>query len=200
MTTTLQTNTRPPTPAAPTRGLDAHLYLLLLLAALILMSPLTASAGPGHDHGNEPAAPAGAALPRFSATSELFELVGVLNGKQLTLYLDHSATNAPVKDATLDFEWGGAKVKTEAHGDGEFVVMLAEAPKPGVIAISAMVTAGPDSDLLAGELDLHAGTTDSNGHNELVHLLPWAGALIALALVAAWIIKRRRNRRAGEST
>ena len=100
----------------------------LLLGAL-WMATIPAQAGEGHDHGEAPAAAAGSALPRFSAGSELFELVGVLNGKQLTLYLDHAASNAPVKDAKLELELGGRKLSPKAHGEGEFELTLAEAPK-----------------------------------------------------------------------
>lgn len=183
-------------PGLQARPLIAQLNLLLLLT--ILMFSLPALAGPGHDHGDEAAAPAGIALPRFNAVSELFELVGILNGRQLTLYLDHAATNAPVKDAVLDFEWAGTKLKTEAHSDGEFIVMLAEAPKPGVISVAITVTAGKETDLLAGEFDIHGETAAGDVHHELEDLLLWAGALLALILIAAWAIKRR-NRRTGGS-
>lgn len=62
-----------------------------------LGSPAEAISGPGHDHG-EPAktSTAGAAAPRFTATSETFELVGVLDDKRLTLYLDRAIDNTPV--------------------------------------------------------------------------------------------------------
>ena len=50
-----------------------------ILAALMLSAAWPAWAGEGHDHGDAPAAMAGPALPRFTAVSELFELVGVLD-------------------------------------------------------------------------------------------------------------------------
>ncbi len=62
-----------------------HTLAALLVAATFLGAP--AWAGEGHDHGDAAPAAVGQALPRFSAVSETFELVGVLSGKQITLYL-----------------------------------------------------------------------------------------------------------------
>ncbi len=167
----------------------------VLLATLL---PLTgmASVADGHDH-DAPVASTSPALPRFAAVSETFELVGVLNGKQLTLYLDRFADNSPVKDAQLDLEIDGAKVEVAPHGEGQFEAMLAEAPKTGVLAVSATVIAGKESDLLAGELDIHDGA-----HAEAAVSRPrwqriaiWAlGALAALGLLT-WIARRMKAAR-----
>ena len=54
------------------------------VATLIAISPLTTLAGEGHDHGEAPTASTGPALPRFAATSSTFELIGVLNGHDMT--------------------------------------------------------------------------------------------------------------------
>lgn len=155
-------------------------------AALIFLFAGAASAGEGHDH-DTPTASAGPALPRFVAVSEDFELVGVLNGKQLTMYLDHFADNRPVKDAQLDLEIDGAKVKVESHGEGEFEATLAEAPKAGVLSIAATIVAGNASDLLAGELDIHdAAHADAPASRPRWHMAAWAlGALVVLGLLAA---------------
>ena len=69
------------------------------LAAVLIGHSLPAIAGDGHDHGDAAPAATGTALPRFAAVSETFELVGVLDGKQVTLYLDRFADNAPVRGA-----------------------------------------------------------------------------------------------------
>lgn len=79
----------------------------LLLGAL-WMATIPAQAGEGHDHGEAPAAAAGSALPRFSAGSELFELVGVLNGKQLTLYLDTQPAMRRSRMPSWNWSWAGA--------------------------------------------------------------------------------------------
>ena len=92
-------------------------------AWIVLATPL---AWAGGDHGEAPASSAGPTSPLFAATSETFELVGVVNGKQLTLYLDRYADGSPVKDAKLELELGGVKVPVEPHAEGEFEATLAQ--------------------------------------------------------------------------
>jgi hypothetical protein len=174
---------------------QSRMFLMLLLVAALLWFG-NAIAGPGHDHGDEAPTTGGIALPRFAATSELFELVGVLNGTRLTLYLDHSDTNAPVKDAQLELEFAGTKLKVEPHGEGEFEATLPAAPKPGVIAIAAVVVAGQQTDLLAGELDLHDDKAETAASDAIDwrQVLPWAGGLIALVGLIVFLIRRKRQR------
>ena len=166
---------------------------LSIAAALLLGSAVQAD--DGHDHGAAPAVASGPALPRFSASSELFELVGVLDGKQLTLYLDHAPTNAPVKDATLELEIGNQKLQTQAHGEGQFEATLAQALPEGVSPVTATVTAGSDSDLLAGELDIHGDTHAEPGHAHgwKEYALWGLGGIAALALAIAALRLARRK-------
>ncbi|MBX3670934.1 MAG: hypothetical protein KF778_21255 [Rhodocyclaceae bacterium] len=152
---------------------------------------LPAHAGDGHDHGEAPATPAGVASPRFSATSETYELVGILNDRKLSLYLDHTADNSPVKDAKLELEIGGKAVAVTNIGGGEFEATLASEPQPGE-SPTATVLAGNNSDLLAANLDIHPEVhADKNSGG-----LPWkpiaGGAAVLLALGAALRMKRNR--------
>ena len=169
--------------------------ITLLLAAMTIAAapflPSLAHAGEGHDHGDAAPAARGAALPRFAAVSEAFELVGVLNGRQITLYLDRSADNSPVTEALIELEIGGAKLKAEKHEDA-FEVVLAAEPTPGVLPITATVTAGQDTDLLAGELDLHeeAHTVEAAPVPSWKEYAAWGAAALA-ALVAVTLIGRR---------
>ena len=177
-------------------------HALAALACAAWMAATAPIALAGDDHGDAPAASSSPALPRFAAASETFELVGVVNGKRLTLYLDRYADGSPVKDAKLELELGGVKVPVESHGEGEFEAMLAQELKPGSLAVSAMVVAGAESDLLAGELDVHdEGPADKAAHaHGWQEYATWAGAAAA-ALVALLILARRlraaRNVRIG---
>jgi ABC-type nickel/cobalt efflux system permease component RcnA len=177
-------------------------------AAILASSP--AWAGPGHDHGDAAPAAVGQTLPRFSAVSETFELVGVLSGKQITLYLDRFADNSPVRGAQIELEIGGAKFKAEKHGDDEYEVVLPDAPKAGVLPVTATVTAGNEADLLAGELDIRADAHAHEHAHEHAHghahthsrkeYAAWAGAgLCTLALLALGgrRVIRARSVRAG---
>jgi hypothetical protein len=161
--------------------------LAALLVATFLAAP-HAWAGEGHDHGDAAPASAAQALPRFTAVSETFELVGVLRGKQITLYLDRYADNSPVRGAQIELDIGGSKFKAEQQGDDAYSVVLAEAPKAGVLAITATVTAGNELDLLAGELDIH----EAAHANEVANTRPWTKVVgwtavgIAGLLLLAW--------------
>ncbi|MBN8489921.1 MAG: hypothetical protein J0M00_00610 [Burkholderiales bacterium] len=162
----------------------------LCIAAAALLPPL-ARAGEGHDHGGAAPAVTGPALPRFAAVSETFELVGVVNGKQITLYLDRAADNTPVTDAQIELEIAGVKHKAEKHED-TFEIVLPANPEPGVMPITATVMAGPDTDLLAGELDVHEEAhADDGGHaHSWREYAGWAAGAVA-ALVVLIVIRRR---------
>lgn len=165
-----------------------------LAGILILGATVTpSSAGDGHDHGEAPAATRREALPRFAAVSETYELLGILNDRRLSLYLDRAADNSPAKDAKLELEIGGKAVAVTSVGEGEFEATLAAPPPAGEIPITATVVAGKDSDLLAGELkilpDLHAEDGKPG--------FPWkplaGGAAVLLALAGLLRMKRARQ-------
>jgi hypothetical protein len=178
-----------------------HHPLAALSLAAGLLIPALARASEGHDHGDAPAA-TGPTLPHFTAASETFELVGVLTGKQITLYLDRSADNQPVTEALIELEIAGVKLKADRHGTDEFEVVLAAAPKPGVLPVTATVRAGNEVDLLAGEFDIHEEAhADAPAH---VHTHAWyeyaswlAGGMAMLALLVLagrhWVASRRMH-------
>jgi hypothetical protein len=172
----------------------------VLMLALLLAGP--ALAGDGHDHGEAPATAAGPASPRFSASSDLFELVGVLDGHHLRVWLDHAPSNAPVENATLQLELAGKPVTLKPVAAGAFEAELADPPGEGTHPVTATVTAGAESDLLAGELDIHAAAVPA----EAAHAAGWrawapwvAGGLALLLLLMAWLKRSRaaRNQPAG---
>lgn len=168
-----------------------------LALATALLLPLPALAGPGHDHGHDHAAPAasGPALPRFAASSELFELVGVLDGRQLTLYLDRAADNAPVAGAQIELEIDGTKYQPAAQGE-VYELTLPAAPAAKLLPVTASISAGSDTDLLAGELDVQAAAAAPDAAHDAAHThrLPvqaaWAAGGLALLLVLGWLGRR----------
>jgi hypothetical protein len=183
----------------PKRNMPACLGFAAALCAM----PALAADEHGHDH-DAPAAASGPALPRFSAVSEIFELVGVVNGKQLTVYLDRFADNAPVKEAKVELEIGGAKVALQQHADGEYEGTLAQQLQPGVIAVTASIVAGQDADILAGELDLHEEAAAEGAHARGWRpYAAWAAGAIVVLGALAWLRRRaagaRRARAGGEA-
>lgn len=160
------------------------------LVAMLFVLP--AHAGDGHDHGDAAPTATGPALPRFSAVSELFELVGIVDGKMLTVFLDRFEDNAPVQGAKVELELGGAKVALEEHEPGVFEGSFAEAPKPGVIAVTATVSTPKDTDLLAGDLDIHEEEHEhAEGTRDWGDFAPWIAALVVAAGLAGWAVKRK---------
>jgi len=160
----------------------------LLALIFTLLSPM-AIAGAGHDHGEAAPKAQGTALPRFVAVSEDLEMVGIVNGKQLTIYLDRFKDNSPVNDAQIEIDIEGSKYKAEKHGVGEYEVILKETLKPGVMAITATIQAGELNDLLAGELDLHADEEEHSHRFSWKALAMWSGAGL-LALMALGVMFR----------
>ncbi|WP_077002535.1 hypothetical protein [Variovorax sp. KK3] len=175
------------------------MFKRLFAAALVLHTALfvaPAVADEGHSHDAPPSAASGPALPRFAAVSELFELVGVVNGKQLTIYLDRFADNAPVKGASIQLDVGGAAVALEAHGEGEFEGTLAQELKAGLVPVTATVVAGDETDILAGELDVHEEAhADAATTSRWKPMAGWIAAAALAALALAWLGRRGAARR-----
>ena len=167
------------------------------VAAAIAMGAAATFAGDGHDHGDAPAATAGTASPRLAAHSDLFELVGIVDSGVMTVYLDRYASNEPVTGAKIEYEAGPDKGVAQPQPDGTYLIRLAALGKPGELPFSFTVTAGADTDLLAGDLSLH----DPHAHasEEPRALLPWlsfaaaGAAALALALLLAWKVRGARR-------
>ncbi len=168
--------------------------LLLVFATLSSLS-LPAFAGAGHDHGEVPVVAPAAVSPRFAATSETFELVGVLAGRQLTLYLDHFADSRPVENARLTLSLDGSEVPLTPHGAGEFIATLAAAPEAGSRAVLAQVQAGGVDDLLAADWDIAASYDDygADAGRFWQRWSAWALAALGASLLLGGIWRHRRG-------
>jgi hypothetical protein len=164
----------------------------LLLATLVLAAPAQAGGDHDHDHDHGPAAaaPAGPALPRFAAESETFELVGVLEGLRITLYLDRYADNSPVPGAQIELDINGQKLKAAPQADGAYEIVLPQAPKAGVLPITASVAVGNEADLLASELDIPAPAA-ADDHAHPVAWAAYAGWGAAGLVALAWLLRSR---------
>jgi hypothetical protein len=151
----------------------------------------------GHDHGDAGSNVSSPGLPRFAATSDLFELVGVVNGTQVTLYLDRSADNSPVQGAKLELEFGGVKVDAKPRAEGEFEATLPRPLKPGVTPVTATVAAGQETDLLAGELAIPEETrAEPPPARRWQQIAGWTAAFLLAFAALAWLGRRAQNRRA----
>ena len=70
--------------------------------------------------------------PRVAAQSDAYELVGILRGGRLSVYLDRFATNEPVTDAKLTVTVGGdEEVQAEKAADDTYTVASAKVRRRG---------------------------------------------------------------------
>jgi RND family efflux transporter MFP subunit len=126
------------------------------LCLLIALTPV-AMAHEGHDHGTPPPTAVTTSTPRVTAQSDAYELVGILRGDRLGLYLDRFATNEPVTDAKITVTVGGDKeVQAEPAPDGTYTVSSAEFAGEGPLELIFAITAKSGDDLLIGTLQLPA--------------------------------------------
>ncbi len=164
-----------------------------------------AVAGDGHDHGEAKPSASGPALPRFTAQSDLFEAVGILGKEELVVYIDRTASNEPVVNATVELASTGIKlVGTFEAKLGEYHFDAKPFAKTGEYPITLTITAGADSDLLAGDLDVHdatagtSATTSAHSHG-WQRAAQWGGAGLVVLLLLFFGIRRllsnRRNNR-----
>lgn len=163
--------------------------MLFLWSALVL-------ADAGHDHGAPAPAIAATLGPRLEAQSESFELVAILEGGKLTLYLDRFATNEPVANAAIDIESGAFKATAQAGGEGVYIASAEALTQPGQYPLVFTIRAAGETDLLNGTLDVPMPPGVSSQPHHWSEWLVWiAGALIALAGIA-WLLGRRMTRKA----
>jgi membrane fusion protein, heavy metal efflux system len=174
---------------------------IILLCACIAtgLLPVAGRAHEGHDDGASPASSLpGINVPRVEAQSDLFEIVGVVEGDAMKIFLDRYATNEPVVDATIDVEAGALKGSAQANPDGTYTFRTAALAQVGPVPVTFTIAAGSDGDLLTG--DLVAANPDAAqahaGDDPLRERWWWyaAALLIAGGVVSAWRSRRRRNR------
>lgn len=124
-------------------------------------------------------------------TTETYELVALLNGDDLTLYLDDFATNRPVANARLSLDIAGQQVAAKASAPGVYLAHLAKPPGAAAIDITATIQGGLGDDLAL--LSIPAVTaTPLSGVG-----LPWlwiGGGFVALLVFAVPILRTRFQR------
>jgi membrane fusion protein, heavy metal efflux system len=132
------------------------LHRLLALLMVVWLAAPAALAHDGHDHGAPPTPVSTTIAPRIDASSDVFELIGVLRGGKLTLFVDRFITNEPVTDAEVEVETPAGTLKAARNPDGTFAVDAGWA-KPGETHdLIVTVTAGADVDVLTDQLKVPA--------------------------------------------
>ncbi len=125
-------------------------------AAIALITSLSAPAAAheGHDHAETPTALPQAASPKLVLQSETYQFVAVLKDGDLTIFLDRTADNAPVADATISLGIGDAQLAARPGPGGTYVVEGGPLRTPGRYEIIASITGVVGDDLLIGTLTI----------------------------------------------
>ncbi len=112
--------------------------------------------GPDGSHIAEPSSGAAPASPRVAAASDRYELVGIADGHELSIYVDRFDTNEPVTDVAVAVTVGDAAQALNAtlRDDGVYVVESEAFEGHGALDLVFSVAGGKGDDLLVGALNL----------------------------------------------
>ena len=177
-----------------------HALRALAVTAILYGTIAPALSHEGHDHEAQQPVSAGA-LPRGEADSGAFEIVAIVRGENLEIYLDRFATNEPVAGATVEVESPGGPVKAEAGADGTYRVAAPWLAKGGRTDLIFTVTAGDTTDILPMTIQSAPGATPSAAQQDAASggyfgkfsvLLVLGGAFIG-ALLAAIVLRGGRR-------
>ena len=118
------------------------------IAALILIGTGALHAHEGHDHGAPAALVNANAAPRGEAATDSFELVAIVQGSELALFIDRFQTNEPVENAKVEVETPTGPVAASAHAGDAYRLKAPFLSKPGRYDLLVTVTAGDTTDIL----------------------------------------------------
>lgn len=103
----------------------------------------------GHDHGTSTSLPVATSAPaRAGATSAAFELIAVVSGDELLIYLDHFATNEPIEDAVIEVETPTGTVTAKAAAGEPYRLSAPWAVTSTSISLIFTITAQGTIDVL----------------------------------------------------
>jgi len=170
---------------------------LLTSFIFLLFSINPTFAGPGHDHGESASTASPTAfVPKVTIESDLVELVAVVEGKQLRIYLDAWSDNSPL-DASLNLEINGIPIAAKRLGVGLFEVPLDQFLEQKQLSLVATVTLKDEVDLLAGDLVLLSAQEAPHGLHweDYLILILVAVSLFVLVSISVRALQKRRSQR-----
>lgn len=172
--------------------------VLVVIASVVLVGPI-ALADAGHDDGRRGASDTPAASPsRFEADDGEYELVGIINGHDLLLYLDRFTTNEPVNGATVAVTVGDQRVVATSAGDGLYSLAPQWLEVPGAKDLMISVSDSGGESWLSAVLEipeparLEHATAEVDWRASLASPGAWliGGALFLLGFVSALAVRR----------
>ena len=172
----------------------------LAVTSVLCAAIAPASAHEGHDPEEQQPISAGA-LPRGEAASNAFEIVAIVRGENLEIYLDRFATNEPVTGATLEVESPDGPVKAAAGADGTYRVAAPWLARSGHADLIFTVTAGDATDILPLTIQAAPGAAQNaaprdaapSRHLSMVSVLLVLGGALVGALLSAIALRGRHR-------
>lgn len=147
----------------------------------------------GHSHAAPAPLPTATSAPRVAAASEAFEVVVVLEGKKLVLYVDYFASNEPVTKAKVEVDGAGLQGLARESAPGTYVMEIAGAIPAARHALTVSIDAGETSDLLATTLDTSLAAPAAAHVHGWGEWLVWIVAALLLAGAALLVLRRRKK-------
>jgi len=175
--------------------------LFLLVSNVVAIQPVQAHGADDHEHATAAGLTTQVA-PRASAQTEDFELLMVLQGRQLIIYLDRFSDNQPVLDAQLELESVGLKAIAKQSSPGVYVLDLPKGllEKSGKYAFSISVEVGDLGDVMTASLEIpELNDTHQDEHEHTSIFSTWrrsllVATLLLIAATLAYAIWRRKQR------
>ena len=172
------------------------------LISIFTLGPLLAHEG--HDHGDKPVAPLVKAASRADATSDQFELVAVVRGLELEIFLDTFATNEPIEGAVIEVETPVGPAKAAPVSGQPYRLSASWLSKPGAVDLIFTVTANGITDILSGTLNVGnpqaaASATQTNATSKSLDLRMIGAVALAFVLGLGAMATVSRSRRAAAS-
>jgi hypothetical protein len=179
------------------------LALVLLMFSLTTVQSVFAHGDEDHSHAAG-AVPGKQVAPRATAQTEDFELVAVMQGRTLVIYLDGFSSNEAVLDAQLEVESGSTfKAIAKQVSPGVYVVDLAKGvlEKAGKYPLTINVLAGDLGDVMTASLEIPNVEEPEHAHAESswpAWMLVLAGMLLAIfGLVCVRLFIQRQGKPRG---
>jgi hypothetical protein len=171
---------------------------LIFLATLIAL-PVWAGGDSSDGHSHAPPVPVPVPLnaPRALAASEDFEVVAILEGKQLVVYVDRFASNEPVVKALVEIDGAGLKGRATEAAPGVYVIDVRSPLPPARHALTISIEADDTADLLLATLDTSQPADSSVYVHSWSERAVWIIAVLLLAAGALLIARRNKRKSRG---
>ena len=156
--------------------------LVIILVALLSWVVTSASAHEGHDLVAAEAATTAKGSPRLALNTENYELVAILSGLRLTIYLDRFNDNIPVTDAAIAVTINDETVPANPDANGTYTLTSGRFGAGGLFEFVFDVTAPEADDLLIGKLSVAAACGGKQRRERTRPLVrPGAGSICVTA-------------------